>query len=225
MTAGAASEPIRVSLFDIPPYAQADEGGNLSGTFVAFFRQVQKDVAIRIETLPAARLHRDMKAGMTDCTIYIRTAATDKIAKPIMYLGLDFHTAVFSTADANVQSYDDLKTIVLGVGRGTIFGHKIDDDPDLNKFVASDYYHAARLMKAGRIDAIVGVEWSVLHNLRKIGFDLSTLPPPLILATNPLWLFCSRETQISDKQITELTSVIEALIKSGKHHVLNNPRM
>jgi len=203
---------------DIPPYAAQARDGALSGLFFELMQAYaeESNQVVHMAAYPASRLARYMRRGEVDCTIYIRTSFTESIGEPVVYLGIDFKTAVMAKKVFQLSLYDDILGLRLGVARGTIFGHKIDTDERLNKTLTRDYRTAANLLKQDRVDAILGIDWTLRFNLRAVGLSAEEIGPPLVLKSSELWLFCSRQAKLRPQDKATLRSVFQSLRKSGK---------
>jgi len=218
--APAYSEPksLHVGLLEIPPYAINRGDGTIHGLFVDIFQKFLKDNEwnITLAAYPTARLKRYMQNGSVDCTIYIRTPATEEVAEPIVYLGVDFNSAVIAKKPTQISKYEDLKKLRLGVARGTIFGHKIDTDNEINKLITRDYRQSAIMLSRNRVDAILGVDWSILYNLMQVGVSLQDLSPPFILRSSELWVFCSHLAKLTASDKNAIRQRFENLRRSGQ---------
>jgi len=203
---------------DIPPYAAQARDGALSGLFFELMQAYAKESnqVVHMAAYPASRLARYMRRGEVDCTIYIRTSFTESIGEPVVYLGIDFKTAVMAKKVFQLSLYDDILGLRLGVARGTVFGHRIDTDERLNKTLTRDYRTAANLLKQDRVDAILGIDWTLRYNLRAVGLSEGEIGPPLVLKSSELWLFCSRQAKLRPKDKATLRSVFQSLQKSGE---------
>ena len=222
IAAGTDADTVHVGLLSISPYAYFDEVQEPVGLLVDFFDLIatEADLEIDVNPEPTPRLSRDIQSGAIGCTIYIRSSATEAVADPLVSLGLDFRSVVIPRRGIELKNYEDLKPISIAVGRGTVFGHKIDTDETLNKFISNDYFHSARLMKKNRVDAILGVEWSVLYNLQKAGVPPEEIGPPLVIGVNPLWVFCSRSSALSESVRSRIKAAVDVLRERGEFSVL-----
>ena len=214
----AQEKELHFGALDIPPYAAQARDGALSGLFFDLMQAYaqESNQVVHMAAYPASRLARYMRRGEVDCTIYIRTSFTESIGEPVVYLGIDFKTAVMAKKVFQLSLYDDILGLRLGVARGTVFGHRIDTDERLNKTMTRDYRTAANLLKQDRVDAILGIDWTLRYNLRAVGLSAEEIGPPLVLKSSELWLFCSRQAKLKPRDKATLRSVFQSLQKSGK---------
>ncbi len=216
-SAHASARQLNFGALEIPPYATQGENGELRGLMVDILQAYadQSEQALQLAAYPAARLVKHMRQGDVDCTIYIRSAATEDIAEPVVYLGVDFKTAVIAKKATKLDGYDDLRDLRLAVTRGTVFGHKIDTDESLNRVITRDYGQSALMLARDRVDAILGIDWSLLHNIRVAGIPNHELGEPLILKSSELWLFCSRNADLTAEDKSVIRSGFTKLRRAG----------
>ena len=202
---------------ELPPYV-IYSGGDIQGMFMDIFHAFanQSDRVESIVPYPTGRLMKFLKQGKVDCTIFIRTPFTENLANPIVYLGVDFNTSVIAKKNTLLSQYDDLKHLRLGVSRGTNFGHKIDTDSTIQKTVTQDYRKLAEMLVKDRVDAILGIDKSLLYNLKEIGLPAHEIGPSLILQSNELWLFCSRQVKLTEQDIHYIRHIFDDMRDSGE---------
>ncbi len=189
-----AEEALRFSTFAMQPYSYV-ENKEKKGLFVEFAKlfEEQANIPISIRLLPTKRLRKSILEGSTDCSLFIKSPAIGKDLVAVADTGIRLKSSILSTRENPVEAYEDLYNRTLGVGIGTIFGHKIDTDPKLKKANAKGYDEIARMLKVGRVDAILGVEISLKYNLRQIDYQMDKLAEPYVLHSKELWLFCSKK--------------------------------
>ncbi len=213
----AEAKELHFAALDIPPYAIHEANGEMHGVLIDLIRayRAHSDRNIRVAAFPAARLRKYVLQGEVDCTIYIRTPAAEEVAEAVVYLGLDFKTAVFAKKTTRLTKYEDLWNLRLAVARQTSFGHKIDSDDKITKIVTRDYRQSALMLSRGRVDAILGIDWSMIHNLKEVGVAPEDIGEPLVLNSKPLWLFCSRNAGLTTADKSALRREFVELRRSG----------
>jgi len=216
------SNQISFGALELPPYVLYDENGYTYGLIIDIFRKFeeQSDREIIILPYPPQRLSKYIKKGIVDCTIYIRTKSTESEFDPVVYLGVDLNSAVIAKTTTKLSSYEDLKILRLGISRGTAFGHKIDTDTELTKVFSQDYRQLAEMLIKDRVDAIIGIDKSLLYNLKEMGIPANLIGPPLILVKNELWLFCSRQTKLTQQDIDYIRDGFEEIKDTGKIDII-----
>ena len=67
-----------------------------------------------------------------------------------------------------------------------------------------------------RVDAILGIDKSLLYNLKEIGLPAHEIGPSLILQSNQLWLFCSRQAKLTEQDIHYIRHIFDDMRDSGE---------
>jgi polar amino acid transport system substrate-binding protein len=143
--------------------------------------------------VPTKRLTRQMQAKITDCSLFHRTPWSETNLLPVAAIGQTLHTLIIAKKEVNISRYEDLKEIPIATLRGSHYGHRFDHDDQLEKLYTEGYLQSIRLLKAGRVGAVIGTDLSLYFVIKKVGIALNDLADPLVLTSRPIWLHCSRQ--------------------------------
>lgn len=172
-----SAEILRADFRQRPPEMVVDNKTNqLSGPLKDVIEQAAAQIGYEIEwrKVPFIRSLYNLKNNETD--IVPRVIKTPEREKYIRYIGpiaIQNHDVEFITvADGpKIDTYNDLLPLRVGVKRGTVYFQRFDTDKSLIKIVVKDDFNLARMLKAGRIDTAVVIDFSsFLSELNVIHF-------------------------------------------------------
>lgn len=82
---------------------------------------------------------------------------------PIGYQQKDIFFLVKKGQEELLNTYDDLKKIVVGAKRGTVYFKKFDEDASIQKILALDDKNMVHMFEAGRFDAMIVLDKEALE--------------------------------------------------------------
>jgi len=214
-----AAEKLRFSIFAMQPYSHFTEKSGIKGIFVDLAKRLgeEANIDLSFNLLPSKRLYKNMLNGESDCTFFLTIPALSKALRQVGGTGIMLNSSVLSKKSLPITRYEQLYGHQLGVGLGIVFGHKVDTDERIQKNASKGYDEIARMLKVGRVDAILGVQISLEYNLKQLGFDLKKLAPPLVLNSRELSLYCSPKCSLEKSpQVLKLKQALTHLRKRGE---------
>jgi polar amino acid transport system substrate-binding protein len=194
LTPLAQARPLNFGVMDLVPYGYIDDQGSHVGLFSTMNRAILKEGRFEGESrvIPTKRLTQQILAKTTDCAIFHRTTWSATHLLLVASIGEPLRTLIITYKDNPVTSYEDLLGKQIATLRGSHFGHKFDGDKRLDKLFVEDYYQGAKLLKSGRVDALIGTDLSLYYVLEKAKIPFQDLAEPLVLKTRTMWLHCSQ---------------------------------
>ncbi|HIF10605.1 MAG TPA: transporter substrate-binding domain-containing protein [Sneathiellales bacterium] len=108
----------------------------------------------------------------------------------------------------------DLHGRNLALPRGSYVGFPIATDPEIRRFSTNGYAQSARLLKAGRVDAIAGTALSIYYHLSVMKMGRTDIGGILSFASKPVWLHCAKR-QLSEKLVVRMRQATNSLRKEG----------
>lgn len=212
-----------------PPSAYIKEGkfvGHNVEVATMLANGINKKVAF--VSCPFARCLTMLKDGHADMMIAINK--TSEREEYIDYLSKPFHSLITPVVfyvskhkDINIERYDDLKGLNIGVLRGASYFRRFDEDKSLNKVYITTHRQLIDLMVKGRIDTFLGRRISIQHQVSEQIYQEELKEMPYIYAKqNDFYIGVSKKS-ILNEQVDELSRVLEELLKSGAIDALNNP--
>ncbi len=160
-----------------PEMTVETENYHLSGPLKDVMDQAAARLGHTIEwrVVPFIRSLHNLRNHKTD--IVPRVIHTQERTAFIDYIGpiaMERHDIYFLTRSNGPQiaQYQDLKSLQIGVKRGTVYFEKFDQDTTLNKITVADDFNLARMLRAGRIDAAIVLDMpAMLAELQTIDFN------------------------------------------------------
>jgi len=151
-----------------PPEMVVEPDGQLSGPLKQILETAARSVGltIRWQVMPFARSLDALRNG--EPAIVPRLRPDPLRADYVRYLGpiLLQHRLVRIAATAalagGIRAYEDLKPLRIATLRGSATFERFDDDVSLDRQVMTDDLGRARLLQAGRIDAIISSDPATL---------------------------------------------------------------
>lgn len=177
---------------------------------------------------PFARCLSMLKDGQADMMIAInktpeRQIYIDYLEQPF----LSIHTPVkfYSSKhkNINIEKYEDLKGLNIGVLRGASYFKRFDNDASLNKVYISTHRQLINLLVKGRIDTFLGREISIRHQVSKQIYQEELKEMSYIYSkANDFYIGMSKKS-IFNEQVDELSKMLDELLESGAIDTLDNP--
>lgn len=188
----AQGAELTASVPDLPPWGDASSITH-PGIHVELLREIAArtghTIEIRIE--PYARVIACLRTGRADLTLTAWSdARADYAEQGATALELGF--GVIGRAGRPLESYDQLYGLRIATVRGLLLEHAFDKDPKLDRVLVADYRAGLRLLRAGRVDAVVGSFLS----LDRLALDSGDVldGPRLLLRSLPITLQYSRHS-------------------------------
>ncbi|WP_435234588.1 substrate-binding periplasmic protein [Psychromonas sp. PT13] len=193
-----------------------DANGQIAGYHVDFLNELEtrSGLCINKKLVPYSRALKGLEYGEYDAGI---VAKTDYLSQKVLYLNklITSKTVIIPRKGLTLNTYQDLENIIIGRFRGV----------DLNDILATklhfslvdlySYEHGLKMLKVGRIDAIVGNNLG-LSIIPKLGMlnDVN-LPGSLVIGSREVWFVASKRFKDKNK-INLLRMAVNSMIADGK---------
>ena len=207
---------ISMMTLELFPYGFLDEKGKEDGVLYNIMNEIMTESGIgKLHAiLPAKRLVVEFANPEGMCTIVMNTPYVNNQLEVIEPIGYKLSVGILPKAGINLDSYSDLKSIVVALPRGIYVGDRFMNDKTLTKASTSKYYSALLMLKAGRVDAVAGALQSLLYIAKNKEFAGQKFGKPLIFSENEMNLFCNNA--VTKKVRDTLKSTLIELKRSGK---------
>jgi len=177
------------------PYGYVDKNGKTSGVLFDILEQIILESGLELtnELAPTKRLEFILTTKNNGCTLLADVPNIRKnldLVEPIDY---ELKVGVLPKVGVTLVDYASLKEKVLAVPRGIDFDEKFDNDIELLKVNPPTYLHGVRMLKAGRVDAVVGAISNIMFVAKVEGMFQDDFSAPLVFATNHVHLVCSKD--------------------------------
>ncbi|MEH6404178.1 MAG: transporter substrate-binding domain-containing protein [Sneathiella sp.] len=192
----AQKETDHIAIMEQPPYGFLDEKGQASGYLFDIGNAILKKANMpeTVKLLPMKRLFKHLEYKTVDCTLLAASPFTRSHYRLIEPTGLFLSPAIVPKAGIDLNRYEDLHGLSIGIPRGVSFDDRFDQDETLKKLSIYNYRQAVKMLEKGRVDAIVGVLGSYLFNARALGYQADKIfGTPLIFKKIPIWLVCRQD--------------------------------
>ena len=103
----------------------------------------------------------------------------------------------------------------LAMTRGTRFSDRIDNNSRFIKVFTTNYEQSLVLLKAGRVDAVIGTSVSLDYLLKYTGEPEGGMAPPLIINSKSLALYCHKSV-LDDERLERLRTIVKRMHDSGE---------
>ena len=204
------------AVIEIPPYGYRENSSGLRGIYYDILTEAikRRDRPISLEVIPTKRLLNYMDEGRIACSIFLAVDFVKNRYEKIAPVGRDLRSIILAAKGQKLTVYDDLKGRRVAITRGIVYGHKVDDDPSIERIITKDYDQSMKMLKAGRVDAVVGTDVSLLYLLKKSKIDPAILPKPLVLNSKSIHLWCAKGA-LSDAEKGSFEGIFSEMQKDG----------
>ena len=210
------AESVKFGTFDFAPYALHDDPQGRLGLFVDINMAIATKAGISFSdsVLPIARVLKDMEHGITDCAIIVLTpwAIDNFIQVAEIHNRLDI--IVVTRPGLSISSINDLHGMRLAIQRGSFRDLPVSTDPNIEQVLTNSYQQSIHMMRAGRVDALVGSAISTFHYFSVENMTQADIGVVFPFEQNSLWLQCAKG-QLSEEVLMKLNRATVTLRQEG----------
>ncbi|WP_167730553.1 transporter substrate-binding domain-containing protein [Terasakiella sp. SH-1] len=167
-----------------------------SGPLIDVLKSVEQQAGVHFQLrfVPFKRAVVMTKEGESDFGVFMESPKRNKMAMPIVKLG-DAIFVVVSLKDKPITNLTELDGKVLGRIRGGTDVKSLTAVPNLKYHYFNNHEDGVRLLKVGRIDALLTADFRVLDAIEKFGLSYDEIARPLEVEPRGLWLYWSWESK------------------------------
>jgi len=212
----AIAETVKFTTMDFAPYALAEDEGGKRGIFVDINSAIAVRAGIDIvdSVVPIARAMKNLQRGDSDCAIFLLSPWSEANFLAVAEVIGQFDSVIVTRKDLSIARVEDLHGRILALPRGSYKEFRIATDPNIQRYPTNGYGQSAKLLKAGRVDAIAGTALSIYHNLSILNMSREDIGVVLPFDSKPVWLQCAKQ-QLSDKILARLQQATNSLRAEG----------
>ncbi len=210
------SECMNMHVIDNAPMGYIDANGQPTGVHWEYLAAIENKsgICINKKLLPYSRLWASLAAGTHDGGIIFRSPDRDYLIEAVALIRT-LQTVVIPRKGITINSYEDLTGLIIGKTRGTQLSDRFDADDTLKKYRLNHYQQAAKMIRAGRLDAVAGSDAVLHYQLAKYGaIQYVDLQGSFNLGYREQWLQLSKKSKHLDK-VEALKKAITALRTEG----------
>jgi len=198
---GQASDNIEIRTIGIPPYGIQNKNTNImSGFYFEVANLIAREAGYKANNYiyPYKRIINELKSGQTDMSILFKYKELEEY---VVYLAplATLKTVVIGLKGTEFDAISSLKGKTIAYLRGAKFSDAIDNDPEIIKEVTTDFLQGIKMLKFGRVDAIIGPFDPILSAANKITEGEYIFGAPLVVAERTPWI------QVSNKSADKLS--------------------
>lgn len=154
----ASQTKLKASVPSFPPFNYFVENSQCAGASVVALEMIFEKLNVELELVsyPYARILHSLKNAELDLALIFKN---NSISHDINYIGPLAYSKIIILSQPNhtINQYDDLQALKrIAVIRNAQFEKKFDQDKGLNKVSVDSYQQAIRMLKHGRVDAVIG---------------------------------------------------------------------
>jgi polar amino acid transport system substrate-binding protein len=199
LTLNAKETDSRLAMYTMEqvPYGYIEKSGKTSGVLFEILEQIivesglEKKSGINNKLVPTKRLVLELAGKENACSLLADDSNTRKHFDLVEPIGYEFQAGVLPRSGIILVNYESLKNKTLAVPLGIEFFEKFDTDKELLKMTPPTYLHGVRMLKAGRVDAVVGPISNLLYLAKAEGMFQLDFGPPLVFRRSHVHLACS----------------------------------
>jgi len=180
------------------PYGYVEKSGKTSGVLFEILEQIIVESGLEVKNklrsqlVPTKRLVLELTNKDNACSLLANDPDIREQFDIVEPIGYEFEAGVLPKAGLTLVDYTSLKGKVLAVPLGIVFHERFDKDSELLKVTPLTYLHGIKMLKAGRVDAVVGPISNIMYLAKVEGMFPSDFSAPLIFKTSHVHLVCSK---------------------------------
>lgn len=191
----AAPEPepksLIAGLIDIAPWGRKGPDGKPSGVYAEIFKALARasQCPIELRLSPIKRAVAELNANLTQATMMLERADLTDAAITVGTV-TTLEIELWLPAGSPVRQLSDLVGKQVVVLRGPAYHEELDANNLIRKFPVAGARQQLEMLRAGRMDAALGVRQNFLVALRELGWSGEKFAEPVWLGSRRvnLWL-------------------------------------
>jgi ABC-type amino acid transport substrate-binding protein len=170
----SSAELLKVGLPGLEGFVVLGERKIPKGPIPNMLESAEKALGINVEISiqPLARLLKLLEVGGLDIGMFIQSNKRDRLYTPLLHIG-DSHAIAVVLQPHKLHNSNDFKDLRIAYLRGatllsflTVFATKVE---------TNSHVDSARLLKYGRVDAMVSPDFRLWPALREMGLSLDKI--------------------------------------------------
>ncbi len=163
--------------------------------------------------MPLKRIHKELVKGGVAFSTFIPAPWSKRDLIQVAEITANLNSIVVPKKGLAVRRLQDLYGLTIAIPRGSYHGMEIMTDQNIKRVLTNGYDQSAAILRAGRVDAMVGSDIAVYHSLRAAGVAEADIGRPFVFLKLPLWLQCRRD--VDPNHIESLRRAAQQLRAEG----------
>lgn len=188
LAAAPPRAPLRVTVVNLMPWASFNQQGQPIGALVELCAELSKASGLPLQPVmvPYGRAPHMLNSGGAELMLAIDISPGNGAA--IAYVGT-VDIVIFGRGDFRFRRLSELHDKTVGMLRNTGYSRELDADPRIRQHAFDSYEQGARMLQAGRLDAVMGVSQSIEFALQKPEMQAGRVSPRYVLTHGKVALF------------------------------------
>jgi polar amino acid transport system substrate-binding protein len=201
------------------PLGFYDENNKVAGMDFDILQQIEEysGICMTMRLIPIARIWKSFEQGQHDGGLIFKTAESNHSVEYAAFVG-NAEIIIIPRNGLTIDSYEQLPKMSIAKTRGTPISDRFDLDIRLNLVEVTTYGQLIKMLKLGRIDAVVGNAAPLFYNLSR--FDNTeksiVVGNKFVLGSRETWLqFSKKSTNLT--QLPKLKKAVELMHDNGDY--------
>jgi len=205
---------LQIRTIAVSPYGINNDDKSC-GIYYDLINNTAKKLNYEIEHViqPYARILNELKFGGIDLAILFKYEELQGFVTFLEPL-LPINNVVLALSGVKLDSFIDLEGKRLGYLRGARFSIDIDNNTKIVKYETKDFLQSLKMLKAGRLDAVIGPQEAILSAASKLGMNDDSFSKPLIVSTRTPWLQLSNKST-NQQSVQQFKEHFKQLLNEG----------
>lgn len=216
MASRVAASPLQALIMETEPWGFYDTGsGQAQGIWLDIARELEEasGLAQQKSLAPYARVMESLALGDADISYLIQSQDRDDEVVHAGHL-FNFGSVVQARKGIELQNFDDLKGLRIGVLQGIRLSPEFDQHLGLHKVPVRNYETQLNMLAAGRLDAISGNSLSLAYLQEQMQVE-EYLGDRLVLQVTPVTVQFSKHSE-QLHQVARIKKAVEQLNQEGR---------
>ena len=209
-------QPLQAVIMETEPWGfYHPQTGEPRGIWLDIARELEQASGLEQSKhlVPYARAIDALAHGSADLSYLIRSSDRDAEVKHAGHL-FYFGSVVQARKGIELQSYDDLQGLRIGVLQGIRLAPRFDQDEQLHKVRVRNYENMLAMLAGGRLDAVSGNSLSLAYLQQQLQMQ-ELIGDRLVLQVTPVSVQFSRQSQQLE-QVERIKKAVEHLREAGR---------
>jgi polar amino acid transport system substrate-binding protein len=195
------NENLQIRTIAVTPYGM-NSGDTSCGIYYDLISKVVKKMNYKPEHRihPYARIIHELKVGKTDIAILFKYKELDNFVTYLVPLP-SINNVVLALKGTKFNNVKDFEGKILGNLRGANFSPDIQANTKIIKYETKDFLQSLKMLKLGRVDAVIGPEEAIYSAALKIGLSVDSFDKPYIISSKTPWLQLSNKSNNKQKSM------------------------